>query len=91
VARNDVPARCLVELQAPPSTYAIAAWLDGEKGSAMRVAGLTVQRAVFIGSGLFLAGFRNRDLVVGALAASATVTAWIAGDYSIKKRRAGGR
>ncbi len=77
-------ARSLVQLESPPSTYAIAAWVDKEPGAGGRVAGLTLERAFFIGTGLFLAGFRGADLLKGALAASATVTGWIWADYSLR-------
>lgn len=56
----------------------------------MRTAGLTLERAMFIGTGLFLAGFRGGDLLRGSLAASTTITGWILADYWLKARgRAG--
>lgn len=79
--------RDLVELQSPPSTYAIADLLDGRPGAGVRVADLTLQRALLIGSGLFLAGFRDRELLKGAISASMAVTAWIALDYAIQRRK----
>ena len=78
------PYRCLVAPKSPPSTYPIAALLDGEQGAGWRVASLTVQRAFFIGTGLWLAGIRDRKLLVGSLTASATVTFWIMGAYLLK-------
>ena len=79
----------LVQPQSPPSTYAIAAWLDGEQGGGARVAGLTLERAFFIGTGLWLSGLRGRELVQGALMASTAVTTWIVADYALKKRGIG--
>ena len=79
-------ARSLVQHQSPPSTYAIAAWVDKEPGAGGRVVGLTVERAFFIGTGLLLAGFRGADVIRGALTASAAVTGWIWADYSLRLR-----
>ena len=84
---SSSPHRALVQPQSPPSTYAIAAWLDGEPGAGVRVGRLTLERALVIGSGLLLAGFRGRDAVRGALIASATVTGWIVVDYRLQRRR----
>lgn len=78
--------RDLVQSQSPPSTYAIAALLDGEKQSGMRVLGLTLERAFFIGTGLYVAGFRGQELMRGALSASTAITGWIVADYWLKKR-----
>ena len=75
----------LVELRSPPSTYAIAAWMDGEPALG-RVVGLTLERSFFIGTGLYLAGLRGRELVRGALFASSAVTAWIVADLAMKAR-----
>ena len=79
------PYRCIVAPKSPPSTYEIAALLDGEQGAGWRVASLTMQRALIIGTGLWLAGIRDRKLVVGSLTASVTVTFWIMGLYLLKK------
>ena len=42
----------LVQGQSPPSTYAIAAFLEGEKGSAFRMLSVTLERSVFIRLGI---------------------------------------
>lgn len=77
----------LVEQQSPPSTYAIAALLDGEPGAAQRVAVLTLQRAVIVGLGLWAVGIRGGSLTRGALAGSAAITAWIAAGYALRSSR----
>ncbi len=64
--------------------------LDGAPRGGRRVVGLTLERAFFIGTGLYLSGLRGRQLTRGALAASAGVSAWIIADYWLKRRgRAG--
>lgn len=85
---GDAPEdyRCLVEAKSPPSTYAIAAWMDGEPKSGRRVLGLTLERAFFIGTGLAVAGLRGGQLVTSALAASSGVTGWIVADYALRGR-----
>ena len=82
----EVSAKCFAQQESPPSVYAIAAWVDGEPGATMRVVGLTLERAAFIGMGLWLAGIRGSDLVAGSLAASATVSAWIAADLASRQQ-----
>ena len=73
--------RDLVELKSPPSTYAVADYMDGQKGAWYRVLEVTVNRAFFIGTGLYLAGFRGKDLLRGSLVSSFTVTAWLMAGY----------
>ena len=82
----DTQYRCLVPPKSPPSTYQIAAFLDGEPGSAWRVATLTGQRAFFIGTGLYLSGIRGKQLLKGAVYASSVVTLWIMGIYLLKDK-----
>lgn len=62
------------EPQAPPSTYAVAALIDGEPGALPRVVGLTLLRAVPIGVGLYIAGER-KHVVRNATIVSTTLTA----------------
>tara|TARA_Y100000310_G_scaffold135227_1_gene134104 strand:+ start:918 stop:1196 length:279 start_codon:yes stop_codon:yes gene_type:complete len=79
----------LVQQKSPPSTYAIAALMDGEPKSVRRVAGLTLERAFFLGTGLFLSGLRGRQLIKSSVLASTAITAWIIGDYALRRRGAG--
>lgn len=62
-----------LERKAPPSTYAIAAWLDGEPGAFSRVVLLTTVRALPIGVGMALVGHRER-IVRDALIVSGVLT-----------------
>lgn len=62
------------EPEAPPSTYAIAALVDGEPGALGRVVVLTLFRSIPIGVGLRLAGQRKR-LVKTSVTVSSTITA----------------
>lgn len=78
----------MVEDRSPPSTYAIAEMLDGTPGGVFRTLELTVLRAFFIGTGLYVSGLRGSPLLRGALLGSAGVTAWIILDYSAQRRRA---
>lgn len=50
----------------PPSVYAISAWVDGEPGSLIRVANLTLQRTVLIAPGLYFAGIREPAMLFKA-------------------------
>jgi hypothetical protein len=70
----------------PPSTYAIASMLNREPGAVGRVAALTIQRAIWIGLGLYLAGIRGSRVKRGALFASATLTTVIAAGFIRKGR-----
>ncbi len=58
----------------PPSTYAIQALLEGQKGALWRV-GKTTTRTALIAPGLYLAGLRGRDLVRATAYASLSITA----------------
>lgn len=80
-----IPAEVIqpgVQEASPPSTYAVAAFLQGERGSGMKLAGLTAIRAVFILPGLWIAnGFAPKEsklsggqLVAYSLASSGTIT-----------------
>ena len=80
------PYRRLVKPKSPPSSYGIAAFLDGEPGSAWRVVSLTGQRAFFIGTGLYVAGIRGKQLLRGAVYASSVVTLWIMGLFLLRDK-----
>jgi hypothetical protein len=71
----------LVEHRSPPSTYAIAALADGVPGAWFRVVENTALRAFFIGTGLYVSGFRGQRLLTGALVSSAAVSAWLLAGY----------
>lgn len=74
-----------VEAQSPPSTYAIAAVVDGEPRAWPRVAYLTAMRAAMIWPGLQLAGIRGRDALAGAAVGSVTITLLLLANYSLKQ------
>lgn len=80
-----------IEPQSPPSSYAVAAALDGEDGAWPRVLGVTLARAVIIFPGLYLGGVRGRHLFTGALAASASITGMLFVAYGIRKSAVLGR
>lgn len=73
------------EPQAPPSTYAIAALVDGEPGALGRVVVLTAFRAVPVGLGLYLVGDRER-LIKKSLAVSGTISLAMIG-YALGRKR----
>ncbi len=81
-------------MQAPPSTYAVVDFLDGENGSAVRLAGLTLLRSGFIMPGLWIAAKISGvpltfGQVVGfSLASSATITGGMVGYYAVRRRMA---
>lgn len=79
-----------IEPKSPPSTYAIAALVDGEQGALLRVAELTAVRAAMIGVGLWFAGLRHRQLVAASASASLAVTVILGLDYRARARRAAG-
>ena len=63
----------------PPSTYAIAALVDGEPGALGRVIELTLTRTVLIAPGLYLVGIRDpMSLVKATLGATASITVGLA-------------
>lgn len=73
------------ERQSPPSTYAIAALVNGEPGAAGRVVTLTLSRAIPIGVGLRIAGQRER-LVRSSLIVSTSITVAMLG-YAYGRKR----
>jgi len=84
-----------IQEAAPPSTYAVAAFLEGQPGSGMRLLGLTALRAVFILPGLWIASamspvkLSGGQLVAFSLASSATITGGMLGWYKINEMRHG--
>ena len=74
----------------PPSTYAIAALMEGQPGSIGRVANLTLSRMVFIAPGLFLAGVRDpKKLLTLTASVSVSLTAGLALLYWVHRGDAG--
>jgi hypothetical protein len=79
----------------PPSTYAVAAFLEGSPGSGVRLLGLTALRAVFILPGLWIASamspvkLSGGQLVAFSLASSATITGGMLGWYKLHELRSG--
>ena len=71
----------MVEPQSPPSTYAVASFMDGVPGTWYRVVEVTAVRAFFLGTGLYLMGFRGSDLLRGAVGGSAAITGWLMAGY----------
>ena len=82
-----------IEQAAPPSTYAVAAFLGGQPGSGARLLGLTALRAVFILPGLWLASSMSNvkmsggQLVAFSLASSVTITGGMIGWYKLNEIR----
>lgn len=83
-----------IQEAAPPSTYAVAAFLEGQPGSGVRLLGLTALRAVFILPGLWIASsmspvkLSGGQLVAFSLASSATITGGMIGWYKLHELRA---
>ena len=77
-----------VEAQSPPSSYAVAAAVDGEPGAWSRVLLVTFARAFVIAPGLYLGGIRGTKLLTGAAMASTTITAMLFALYGMKKHSA---
>ncbi len=60
-----------------PSASSAEALVAGDVGALPRVALHMGGRAVLVGTGLAVAGFRGRKLVVGALAGAAAIEAFV--------------
>lgn len=76
-----------VEAQAPPSSYAIADMIEGNPGALPRVAKLTALRSIFLIPGLYMAGIRGTMLLKGAGLGSVSLSLYLLGLYSLRKRR----
>jgi len=76
-----------VEPGAPPSSYPVAAVLEGEPGGWPAVAWGTVKRSAFIAPGLALAGIRGKQLVLGSVYASLGITAALFALYLARRKR----
>lgn len=83
-----------LEDQAPPSSYAVAAWLEGQPGSGVRLMGLTALRTVFIVPGLLAGSWIIPGVKIGKLQAlglgsfvSSTITGGMILYYLFERRR----
>lgn len=80
-----------MEANAPPSSYAVAGVLDGERGAVMRLAGLTILRGVFIAPGLWVTArlFKVETTPLQLLAlsfgGSATISIGMIGYYAVRR------
>ena len=89
----EVVANPAIQEAAPPSTYAVAAFLGGQPGAGARLLGLTALRAVFILPGLWIASSMSNvkmsggQLVAFSLASSATITGGMIGWYKLNEMR----
>jgi hypothetical protein len=81
----------IVEQQAPPSTYAVAAVVDGDAAAVPRLIGLTTLRAVFIAPGFFAASWAMGSKLTGwqlvgfSLAGSVTISLGMLAWYALKR------
>lgn len=75
-----------IRKNSPPSSYAIAAVIEGEKGGWPRTIGQTLQRSLFIAPGLALAGIKGPQLIKGSIYSSATITGFLFGLYILRKK-----
>lgn len=76
-----------IEPQAPPSTYAIAAAIEGHPGGWPRMVGLTLWRAVVLLPGLWVGGVRGWTLPTAALGGSTAITAYLYFYYKTAKEK----
>lgn len=80
----------VIEDSAPPSTYAVAAVIQGQRGAVLRMIGLTAARGAAITPGLWLSGkalgikeLTGWKLVGTAMAASSCITIFMYVWYSM--------
>jgi hypothetical protein len=85
-AVTDMTASTVPQL---PSTASVQAALNGEKHGWGKVAASTALRALLIMPGVALSGARGKDLVMGSLLGSATITAFIFFFYTTKSSNGG--
>lgn len=78
---------CYVNPKSPPSSYAVAAVLEGEPFAVARVVGATAVRSAFIVPGLALAGVRGRHLLWGAVLGATGITAALFALYGLRRAR----
>ncbi len=83
---TDMAGQTLPKL---PSSASVQAALNGEKNGWGKVVASTALRALLVMPGVALAGARGKDLVVGSMLSSATITAFIFFFYGIKGNGSG--
>jgi hypothetical protein len=74
-----------IEKGSPPSSYAIAAALEKQRGSVGKVIGGTVMRSLAMAPGLALAGLRGQELMKAALLGSGSITMMLFGLYTLRR------
>lgn len=78
--------------ESPPSTYAVAAVLEGQDGALVRLAGLTALRAAFILPGFWVAAWATDTRMTGmqllaySLAGSTTISLGMLAWYFVQQR-----
>jgi hypothetical protein len=78
--------QCYLQPGSPPSSYAVAAVLEGEPGGWGKVAIGTAQRAMFIVPGIAIAGGRGKTLWLGAVLGSVGITLMLFAFYGAQRR-----
>jgi hypothetical protein len=76
----------MMQRGSPPSDYAVLALVQGQPKALSRVAVLTAKRSLLIAPGLWLVGFRGRDLVRATAAATLSITIGLTIYYARKER-----
>jgi len=71
---NIVPLSGGIPEGSPPTSYAAHAVLQGNRGSILAFAGLTLLRSLLLAPGLALAGIRGKKLLYGSLAGSGVIS-----------------
>lgn len=88
----EPPVSSTLERNAPPSSYAVAAALDGEEGAIMRLLGLTALRGAFIFPGMWVVAKITKTeldtlkLLGLSFGGSATITLGMMGYYLIRRK-----
>jgi len=87
----------VVEQNAPPSSYAVAAVIDGDQGAILRLVGLTFLRGIFILPGLWVVTKLTKTdldalkLLALSFGGSATISIGMIGYYLVQRRLASWR
>ena len=86
------PTAAVLEPNAPPSSYAVAAAIDGEQGAILRLVGLTFLRGCFIFPGLWVVNKITKaeldalKLLALSFGGSATITLGMVAYYLVQRR-----
>lgn len=81
----------MMQRGSPPSDYAVLALVQGQPEALSRVAVLTAKRSLLIAPGLWLAGFRGRDLFRATVTATLSITVGLTIYYATRNRDILGR